>query len=138
MSESGWYPAGAEHDANAPYNQSDPEEEVREVEFSCILKKVAEVGTTDYIAGSTYPEWDDGRYIAVTENPDFSNTDWLDEWKNQEYTPADLIGKLKEIALTLAKGETPTRPRNSRKNYWSELTKACEGWEQEDEYAEMV
>lgn len=131
-------PAGAANDPRAPYNQIDPEEEVRDIEFSCILKKVAEVSTTDYIAGSTYPEWDDGRYIAVTEEPDFSNTNWLDEWKNQEYTPIDLIGKLKELAETLAKGETPTRPRNSRKNYWEVLAKACEGWEQEDEYAEMI
>jgi hypothetical protein len=132
------YPAGAANDPRAPYNQIDPEEEVREVEYSCLMRRVAEVSTTDYIAGSTYPEWDDGRYIAVTEEPDFENTNWVDEWKNQEYTPADLIGKLKEVAETLAKGETPTRPRNSRKNYWSVLAKACEGWEQEDEYAEMV
>ena len=132
------YPAGAANDPRAPYNFSDPEEEVREVEFSCVLTRRANVSTTDYIAGSTYPEWDDGRYIAVTEEPNFDNTNWLEEWKNQEYTPADLIWKLKEIALTLAKGETPTRPRNSRKDYWAVLAKACEGWEQEDEYAEMV
>lgn len=132
------YPAGAANDPRAPYNQSDPEEEVREVEFSCILKKTAEVGTTNYIGGACYPEWDGDRYVALTEEPDFSNTDWVEEWKNSEYTPADLISKLKEISLSLAKGETPTRPRNSRKSYWLELAKACEGWEQEDEYAEMV
>lgn len=131
------YPWGADT-PDAPWNQSDPEEEVREVEYSCILKKTAEVTTTNYIGGATYPEWDGDRYVAVTESPDFSNTDWVEEWKNSEYTPFDLISKLKEIALTLAKGETPTRPRNSRKNYWQELAKACEGWEQEDEYCEMT
>ena len=132
------YPAGAANDPRAPYNFIDPEEEVREVEYSCILKKTAEVGTTNYIGGATYPEWDDDHYVAVTEEPDFSNTDWVSEWNNSEYTPYDLICKLKEIALTLAKGETPTRPRNSRKNYWAVLAKACEGWEQEDEYCEMT
>ena len=138
MSESGWYPAGAEHDPRAPWNQSDPEEEVREVEFSCVMTRRADISTTDYIGGRTYPEWDDGSYIAVTEEPNFDNTNWVEEWKNSEYTPIGLIEKLKEVAETLAKGETPTRPRNSRKNYWSVLAKACEGWEQEDEYCEMV
>ena len=131
------YPLGADN-ANAPWNQSDPEEEVREVEFSCILKRVAEVGTTDYIAGSTYPEWDDGRYIAVTEEPNFDNTNWLEEWKNQEYTPIDLIEKLKEISETLAKDEMPQRPEGSRKNYWKVLAQACQGWAQEDEYCETT
>jgi hypothetical protein len=131
------YPLGADT-PDAPWNQSEPEEEVREVEYSCLMRRVAEVSTTDYIAGSTYPEWDDGRYIAVTENPDFSNTDWLSEWKNSEYTPIDLIEKLKEISETLAKGEMPQRPEGSRKNYWKVLAQACEGWEQEDEEAEQV
>lgn len=131
------YPLGADT-PDAPWNQSDLEEEVREVEFSCILKKVAEVGTTDYIAGSTYPEWDDDHYVAVTDEPDFSNTDWISEWKNSEYTPINLIEKLKEISLVLAKGEMPQRPEGSRKSYWTVLAKACDGWEQQDEYCEMT
>lgn len=132
------YPAGAANDPRAPYNQIDIEEEVREVEYSCVMRRIAEIGTFDYIGGGTCKEWDDGRWIAVTENPDFSNTDWLSEWKNSEYTPAELIAKLKEISETLAKGEMPQRPKESRKNYWNVLAKACEGWEQEDEYAEQI
>ena len=131
------YPWGADN-ANAPWNQSEPDEVEREVEYSCVMKRTAEVSTTNYVGGGTYAEWDGEGYITAVEEPDFDNTDWVDEWKNQEYTPADLIGKLKEIAETLAKGETPTRPRNSRKDYWSELARACEGWEQEDEYCEMT
>ena len=131
------YPWGADN-ANAPWNQSDPEEEVRDIEFSCILKKVAEVSTTDYIGGGISKEWDDDHYVSVTEEPDFSNTDWVSEWKNSEYTPINLIEKLKEISETLAKGEMPQRPEGSRKSYWAVLAKACEGWEQEDEYCEMT
>lgn len=132
------YPAGAEHDPRAPYNQSEPEEEVRDVEFSCILRKTAEVGTTNYIGGGTYPEWDGDRYVAATENPDFSNTDWVEEWKNCESTPLFLIEKLKEISLALAEGKMPERPKNSRKSYWKELAKSCEGWEEEDAECEMI
>lgn len=131
------YPWGADT-ANAPWNQSEPEEIEREVEYSCVLRRTAEVGTTNYVGGGTYAEWDGEGYITAVEEPDFDNTDWLEEYKNREYTPIDLIEKLKEIALTLAKDEMPQRPKESRKNYWKVLAQACEGWTQEDEYCEMT
>lgn len=127
------YPPGATRDPLAPYNQSDPDEIERECEYSCVLKKVTDVATTDYIPGATYPEWDDDHYVAVNEPDDTSNTDWLSAYHECEYTPYDLICKLKDIALTLAEGKMPERPKNSRSKYWSELAKACEGWEQIDE-----
>lgn len=46
--ESGYYPAGAEHDPNAPWNQVDPPEEEVEVTISITLSRTVKVTVTDY------------------------------------------------------------------------------------------
>ena len=43
MIESGYYPPGAEHDPNAPWNQVDPEPRKVEVTVSITLSKTVEV-----------------------------------------------------------------------------------------------
>lgn len=44
------YPAGAEYDPKAPWNQVDPEPRKIEVTVSITLSKTVEVEVTDYIA----------------------------------------------------------------------------------------
>ena len=52
MAESGYYPAGAEHDPNAPWNQEDiPEREV-EVTVSITLSKTLKIKVSDYTVDS--------------------------------------------------------------------------------------
>ena len=52
MAESGYYPAGAEHDPNAPWNQEDiPEREV-EVTVSVTLSKTLKIEVSDYTVDS--------------------------------------------------------------------------------------
>ena len=52
MTESGYYPAGAEHDPNAPWNQEDiPEREV-EVTVSVTLSKTLKIKVSDYTVDS--------------------------------------------------------------------------------------
>lgn len=52
MAESGYYPAGAEHDPNAPWNQKDiPEREV-EVTVSVTLSKTLKIKVSDYTVDS--------------------------------------------------------------------------------------
>ena len=52
MAESGYYPAGAEHDPNAPWNQEDiPEIEV-EVTVSVTLSKTLKIKVSDYTVDS--------------------------------------------------------------------------------------
>ena len=69
MAESGYYPAGAEHDPNAPWNQEDiPEREV-EVTVSVTLSKTVKIKVSDYeITDSGKDE--DGEYF---EDIDYSN-----------------------------------------------------------------
>ena len=52
MAESGYYPAGAEHDPNAPWNQEDiPAREV-EVTVSITLSKTLKIEVSDYTVDS--------------------------------------------------------------------------------------
>lgn len=52
MAESGYYPAGAEHDPNAPWNQEDiPEREI-EVTVSITLSKTLKIEVSDYTVDS--------------------------------------------------------------------------------------
>ena len=48
MTESGYYPPGAEYDPKAPWNQVDPEPRKIEVTVSITLSKTVEVEVTDY------------------------------------------------------------------------------------------
>ncbi len=126
--ESGFFPAGAKHDPNAPWNQEDIEERECDVNYSCMLHRTAAVSTTDYIPG--FVEYDeDGAYST---GDDFSRTDWIKEFSGQHYTPADLIALLRGIATELAEGRTPQKGAGE----WRRIAANCEGWEVEDEYAE--
>lgn len=48
MTESGYYPPGAEHDPNAPWNQVDNPEREIEVTASVTLSKTVKVRVSDY------------------------------------------------------------------------------------------
>ena len=47
MTESGYYPMGAEFDKNAPYNQGDPEPIEIEVTVSVTMSKTVKVKVND-------------------------------------------------------------------------------------------
>lgn len=50
--ESGYYPPGAENDPNAPYNQSDPETEIKEFEVTITLTKTIPIEVTSDLDSS--------------------------------------------------------------------------------------
>lgn len=71
MTESGYYPPGAEHDPNAPWNQADNPEREIEVTVSVTLSKTVKIKVSDYeITDSGKDE--DGEYF---EDIDYSNCD---------------------------------------------------------------
>ena len=71
MTESGYYPPGAEHDPNAPWNQVDNPEREIEVTVSVTLSKTVKIKVSDYeITDSGKDE--DGEYF---EDIDCSNCD---------------------------------------------------------------
>ena len=71
MTESGYYPPGAEHNPNAPWNQVDNPEREIEVTVSVTLSKTVKIKVSDYeITDSGKDE--DGEYF---EDIDYSNCD---------------------------------------------------------------
>lgn len=85
MTESGYYPPGAEHDPNAPWNQVDNPEREIEVTVSVILSKTVKIKVSDYeITDSGKDE--DGEYF---EDIDYSNCDLKSAVKEQITLPQD-------------------------------------------------
>lgn len=69
MTESGYYPPGAEFDSNAPYNQVDLSYREIEVTVSITLSKTCKIAVNDYEVEGNYDE--EGYY----EDIDYSNCD---------------------------------------------------------------
>lgn len=82
MTESGYYPPGAEHDPNAPWNQVDPEPKKIEVTVSITLSKTVEVEVDDYIAEEVSDE--DGYHGVVY---DYSECDLEQAVRDQVTLP---------------------------------------------------
>lgn len=131
MYESGYYPAGAEHDPNAPWNQSDHEPVSQDIEYSCTVRRTATVETTNYVPG-TWEKDEDG--FGYRDGDDFSDTDWLSDFKDTYRTPKELIDLLKETAKELADGKMP----NKLKSFWQDIMADCENWSIDDEETEML
>ena len=69
MTESGYYPPGAEHDPNAPWNQEElPEREI-EVTVSVTLSKTVKIKVSDYTITDSGKD-EDGEYF---EDVDYSD-----------------------------------------------------------------
>lgn len=135
------YPMGAENDPNAPWNERAQENEPREVEveYSVILRKKVKVSTTDY----TIDRWDeterdeDGFVIHCDgEDVDYSETDFLAEYKEQHETPKDLIIRLKAELMLLLRDKPGCV--GAKDGTWERLIKECEQWVEEEEIVEQV
>ena len=85
MTESGYYPLGAEHDPNAPWNQVDNPEREIEVTVSVTLSKTVKIKVSDYgITDSGKDE--DGKYF---EDIDYSKCDLKRAVEEQITLPQD-------------------------------------------------
>lgn len=86
MIESGYYPMGAEHDARAPWNQSEPPEEEIEVLVSITLSKSVKIKVKDYVVVDEGKD-EDGDYF---KSLDFSDCDLKSAVEEQIYLPHQL------------------------------------------------
>ena len=85
MTESGYYPPGAEHDPRAPYNEVETPEREIEVTVSVTLSKTVKIKVSDYeIIDSGKDE--DGEHF---EDIDYSNCDLKSAVKEQITLPQD-------------------------------------------------
>lgn len=115
-------PMGSEYDKNAIWEQV----ENQAVECNCevtetITRKVT-LSTTDYISEE---DWDDefGKCVSA----DTSDTDWVREYSNQEYTILELIDKLK---VYIEEDIRNTSPNTGKGRELQRLLSACSDWEQ--------
>lgn len=90
MTESGYYPPGAEHNPNAPWNQEElPEREI-EVTVSITLSKTVKIKVSDYtITGSGKDE--DGEYF---EDVDYSDCNLKGAVEEQIILPQNAYSKV--------------------------------------------
>ena len=138
MRESGYYPMGAEHDKNAPYNQQEQEPIAVNVEYSLVLRKKTEVSTADY----DKDEWeecerdDEGNLVRYGDTEiSYDSVDFVSEYNNQHYTPCELIGLLaEEMKRKLDKGEGTKKERAN----WQLVLDECADWTEDDEEVDVL
>ena len=83
MTESGYYPMGAEFDKNAPYNQVESEPLEIEVTVSVTLSKTMKIKVNDYL--EEIEDDEEGKH----RNIDFSVCDLQSAVNSQIYLPQD-------------------------------------------------
>jgi hypothetical protein len=112
------YPMGAEHDPNAPWNQCDPKPIERDVVAVFSLSTCKTTETTNY-----YCEGD--KYEGYFEVLD--DVDWSEEFKNQHYSPLELIDMYKKELEEKKKSMTNLYEIHKIEHIISE----CENWDEE-------
>lgn len=124
MKESGYYPAGAEFDPDAPYNQKDLPEITKQVRCIFTIEKVAELVTDDYLP--------DGNEYEMT--PDTSSTDWEEEYDKQCHTPLQLYQMLGDYLRDELRNIQ--NPKSYKYRKLSSLLDELNGWEITDKQFE--
>lgn len=113
------YPLGADN-SSAPWNQIENSEIERDCKVTETITRSVTLSTTDYVSED---DWDDdfGKCISA----DTSETDWEEEYCNQEYTALELIAKLKEYVEEDIKNISPNTGKGRE---LQRLLAACDGW----------
>lgn len=126
--ESGYYPPGAEHDPNAPYNQVDPPEREFKVTATFSVDKEVIVRTSDYVAEE---DWDDD--MGKCESIDTSDTNWIAAYQEQHESIEDLLCAFKEmldkrINYLLDRMQCHLEVDRDELKKLQYLKSECEGW----------
>ena len=134
MWESGYYPPGAEHDPNAPWNEVEVPEKDFDVTCSQSLSKTVTVCTNNYIPGASGCDYEpdgEGGYSTIGwhEDDDTSDTDWAQEYHENDYhTPAQLLELFKDILVRDLENGNPFKSEK----YTKQLIEECEGWTEDE------
>lgn len=115
-------PMGSEYDKNAIWEQVENQAVERDCEVTETITRKVTLSTADYISEE---DWDDefGKCVSA----DTSDTDWVREYSNQEYTILELIDKLK---VYIEEDIRNTSPNTGKGRELQRLLSACSDWEQ--------
>ena len=128
MTENGYYPQGAEHDPNAPYNQVEHEKVEVEVVISQTLSRSTKILITDYIAKeyeNIEPNDEGGFYRTKEIEYDFSDSDLKGAYEEQEYTIPELLDYLKTYLIVDIANCNKDSGKKQKLQY---ILNCCEGW----------
>ena len=117
MKESGYYPAGGEHDPNAPFNEPIVPDMDFNVDVEFVMRKTVVVTTNDY----TPEKEDDGHTYANTEN-----TNWEDIVDNSGHLT--IMEMLQELESYVKDDMTNTAPNSGKGLYLNGVLESCQGW----------
>ena len=129
MTENGYYPLGAEHNPNAPYNQVKHEKVEVEVVISQTLSRSTKILITDYIAReyeNIEPDDESGFYRTREIEYDFSDSDLKGAYEEQEYTIPELLDYLKAYLIT---DINECSKESGKRKKLQHILNCCEGWE---------
>lgn len=139
------YPDGlSDHTANAPWNDIDIPEKEFDVTISQTLSKDTTVTTNDYTPGASgvdYEPDDEGGYCACGwhDPDDTSDTNWGKAYREEHYTPIQLIKLFKERCELELKSldnsdtfELTPSFYKKKKLELKHLIEECEGWTEDE------
>ena len=96
MAQSDYYPAGAEHDPNAPYNEREPEKKKVKLDVYLTIHKVVEVETDKYYAFAG--EINDGEYLPPSI--EFDAQEIENDFLEQTVLPHELAHLVEQNKVT--------------------------------------
>lgn len=121
MADRDFYPAGAYHDPNAPWNEKVIPERDFDSNVSVTLEARIKLTTDNYIEER---DDEDGRTYIYTDD-----TDWNEAYDNCDLTIPKLLGTLKKYINDDIK-QSEGKPRKVR--HLKSLLEACDAWKEVD------
>lgn len=125
MFESGYYPAGAEFNTNAPWNEKEVPERDFEVNATFTLTKQCQITTNDYVPEESGQDEDGWWYDEISTQ----DTDWEAAYKENYKTPLELIEILKKKCEDeLAAIGDMKHGTYSKRRELQNIIDSCKGW----------
>lgn len=125
------YPMMSQSQLNcAPWNDKENSVIERDCEVTETITRRVTLSTTYYVAEE---DWDDelGKCVSA----DTSDTDWVAEYEEQEYSIIELLSKLKKYVADDLKN---TNHSLKKQKELQKLLLVCDSWKQEDVCIEEV
>lgn len=120
------YPAGAENDPRAPWNEEEPEAVDVDVLVSISLSKQTTITTYDCIVSNTKETEHDGQdfnVIGITEY-DYINCDLMSDYQHCEWTLPELLKDLK----TYLENDLEHASNEAKKQFYESKLESLKGW----------
>ena len=129
------YPDGlSDFTPGCPWSEPDIPEKEFDVTCTQTLSRTVSVLTNNYVPGGEWREYDDGITIGGHDPDDTSDTNWADEYHDNDYhTPLQLI----ELFKQYLENDLNRMGEVKNERWIKHLIEECSNWtEDETEYVE--